>query len=77
MTSITLEKIYKEVSFLCEEDNPQTYWLQDYDGFKIEDDLGNVVKELPEDCICTILEDGRITIDGIIYQAYVSTKYKF
>lgn len=78
MTSITLDEIYSQIDFLREEDSFQTLWLQNYEeGYVIEDDLGGTYSIPSEDCKCEILEDGRIKIDNVIYQAYVTAKYKF
>lgn len=61
MATILFSELHEKVSFLISLSIGKTFFIQDYDGYMVEDDNGDVVFESEEDiALDIILLDGNI-----------------
>lgn len=55
MEKILFSKLHEKVSFLTSLSTGKTFFIQDYDGYMVEDDDGDVVFESEEDIALDII----------------------
>lgn len=76
MEKILLSELHEKVSFLTSLSTGKTFFIQDYDGYMIKDDDGEVVFESEEDIALDIIVlDGDtqcVIIGDLTYYPYKS-----